>query len=225
MENIELLSKSYLCSGFDDRELREIAAIAQFRKVTREAIVFFENDPADGFFVLLSGRVRIYKASPDGKEYTLHIIKPGQLFAEAAIFKGGNYPANCMAGEDSSIAFFPKDAFLGLLKKFPEISLKIIGSLSAFVRDFTRQVEELSLKEIPARLASYLLNQVEKAGSDIVHLDSTKAELANRLGTIGETLSRNLKKLSDLGIIKVSGREICILDSSRLNKIADGEKI
>ena len=103
------------------------------------------------------------------------------------------------------------------------IHLKI-GSLSGFVRDFTRQVEELSLKEVPARLASYLLNRAEETGSDIIHLEGTKSELAGRLGTVSETLSRNLKKLSDLGVIRVDGRDITILNSKQLNKIADGEK-
>ncbi|PKK83613.1 MAG: transcriptional regulator [candidate division Zixibacteria bacterium HGW-Zixibacteria-1] len=225
MKNTELLGKTYLCSGFEAEELHEFAAIARFMEIDKDKIIFFEGDPAEGFYVLLSGRVRIYKASPDGKEYTIHIIKPGQLFAEAAIFKGHEYPANCATVENSSVAYFPKDAFLNLLKKYPEISLKIIGSLASFVRDFNRQVEELSLKEVPARLASYLLNLAEQKGSNSVYLDSTKTELANRLGTISETLSRNLKKLSDLGVISVNGREISIIDKNRLNNIADGEKI
>jgi len=224
MNNIELLSKSYLCAGFDESDLEEIAAIVRFRDLAADEVIFFEGDPADVFYVLLSGRVRIYKASPDGKEYTLHIIRPGQLFAEAAIFHGHGYPANGMAVENSSVAFFPRDAFQALLKKYPEISLKIIGSLSGFVRDFTRQVEELSLKEVPARLASYLLNRIEETGGDTVHIEGTKAELAGRLGTVSETLSRNLKKFSDLGVIRVNGREISILDSRQLNRIADGEK-
>lgn len=225
MKNTELLGKTYLCSGFEAEELREFAAIARFMEIEKDKIIFFEGDPAEGFYVLLSGRVRIYKASPDGKEYTIHIIKPGQLFAEAAIFKGHEYPANCATVENSSVAYFPKDAFMNLLKKYPEISLKIIGSLASFVRDFNRQVEELSLKEVPARLASFILDLAEKKGSNSVYLDSTKTELANRLGTISETLSRNLKKLSDLGVISVNGREISIIDKNRLNSIADGEKI
>ena len=225
MNNIELLSRTNLCSGLDKSELQAVGSIARFIDIPSGKTIFFEGDPAGGFYVLLSGRVRIYKSSPDGKEYTIHIIKPGQLFAEAAIFKGDKYPANSMAVDDSSAAFFPKDNFLDLLKKYPEISLKIIGSMAAFVRDFTRQVEELSLKEVPARLASYLLYRAEKTGIDTVHLDTTKAELANRLGTISETLSRNLKKLSDLGVVSVDGRDIAIKDKARLNQIADGEKI
>ena len=86
------------------------------RRVDKDQILFFEGDPAPGFFVLITGGVRIYKASPDGKEFTLHIIYPGQVFAEAAIFKGNTYPANCMALEDSEVAFLPKTEFIRLVQ-------------------------------------------------------------------------------------------------------------
>jgi len=224
MDALAYLSRSHLCSGLNKKELEAIAAVVVFRTVGKDEILFFEGDPASGFYVLLTGKIRIYKSSPDGKEYTLHLIGPGQIFAEAAIFRDDIFPANGMAVEDSFVAFFSKNAFLTLLKNSPELSLKIIGSLSAFVRDFNRQVEELSLKEVPARVASFLLSQSEEKKSNIIHLDTSKSELANRLGTIRETLSRNLKKLIDSGIIEVDGKKITILDSARLIAIADGEK-
>jgi CRP/FNR family transcriptional regulator len=174
--------------------------------------------------VLLSGKVRIYKASPDGKEYTLHMISPGQMFAEAAIFKGGTFPANCAAIEDSVVTFFPKDRFVALITKYPQISLKMISALSGFVRDFNQQVENLSLKEVSARLASYLLRMSEESGRNEFELETSKAELASSLGTISETLSRNLKYLRDLGVIRVDGKKIAILDANGLKSIAHGEK-
>ena len=219
------MARTHLCSGLSKKEVEAVAAIASVRKAAKGKILFLEGDRAAGFYVLLSGRVRIYKASPDGKEYTIHIIKPGQLFAEAALFQGEAYPANGEALEDSLVAFFPKVAFQSLLRNSPEISLKIITSLSAFVRDFNRQVEELSLREVPARIASYLLIESERLGKNTVELDISKLELANRLGTISETLSRNFKKLSDLRIIVVEGKTITILDLPRLEAVADGEKI
>lgn len=224
MDDLEHLSKCYLCAGLNKDELEAIGQIAIFKTVKKGGFLFLEGDRAIGFYVLFKGRIRIYKASPDGKEYTIHLIQPGQLFAEAAIFQGGRYPANGEAVEDSRVAFFEKNAFLNLLKASPEISLKIIGSLSGFVRDFNRQVEELSLKEVPARVASFLLSQSEEQDSDTIRLDISKSELANRLGTISETLSRNLRKFKESGIIKVDNKKITILDSARLNSIADGEK-
>jgi len=224
MDKITHLARCYLCSGMKQEELESIAEIAQGRKYQKDEMLFFEGDPATGFYVLLTGRIRIYKASPDGKEYTMHQILPGQLFAEAAIFRGDVFPANAIAMQESYAAFFPKDNFLKLLADSPQISLKIIGSLAGFVRDFNRQVEELSLKEVPARIASYLLTLYEKNKSSSITLNSSKTDLAKRLGTISETLSRNLKKLKELGVIEGDREEINILDLNRLISIADGEK-
>jgi len=224
MDTERLLRNCYLCGDLDEKELSAVREIGSNRRVDKGSILFFEGDEATGFYILLSGKVRIYKASPDGKEYTLHLISPGQMFAEAAIFRGGTYPANCAAIEDSIVTFFPKDRFVGLITRYPQISLKMISALSDFVRDFNQQVEALSLKEVSARLASYLLNMAEKAGSDEFELEISKAELASSLGTISETLSRNLKYLRDLSVVIVDSRAIKILNKERLKSIALGEK-
>ncbi|UCD16425.1 MAG: Crp/Fnr family transcriptional regulator [Candidatus Zixiibacteriota bacterium] len=225
MDILSNLKNCYFCHDLDPGELKALADIAVPKGLARGEMLFFEGDPATGFYALLGGRVRLYKASPDGKEYTLHQIRPGQLFAEVAIFKVGHFPANCIAQEESLIAFFPKERFLELLQASPQISLKIIASLSGFLRDFNRQLEELSLKEVPARIASFLLSEHEKSKKNVVSLDTSKSELANRLGTISETLSRNLRRLKENGVIEVDHKKITILDKERLSAIANGEKI
>ena len=184
-----------------------------------------QGDPALGFFIILDGSIRVYKASLEGKEYTINYMQAGQMFAEAAIFQGTTFPANSVATRDSTVAFFPKDRFIKLIEDFPKISLKMIAALSIFVRELNQQIENLSLKEVPARLAYHLLSNANKLGASQISLDITKAELAHSLGTISETLSRNLKKLRDLAVIKVDGKDITILDNTRLQAIADGEKI
>lgn len=221
----QLLKTSMLFRELDPEEFAAMERIVQIRRVDSDTMLFFEGDPAIGFFVLLSGRVRIYKASPDGKEFTLHQITPGQMFAEAAIFRGNTYPANCMAMEDSEVIFVPKEQFIQLISKFPNISLKIIGSLARWLREFAVKLEDLSLKEVPSRLASFILRHQQKFRSSSFELDTTKSELASQLGTISETLSRSLKKLKDLGVIDVDGKRITILDQVRLESIAEGEKI
>ncbi len=225
VNTLNLLKNSYLCADLDHRELEALAGIASIRSVKKGEMIFLEGDPATGFYVLLSGTIRIYKASPEGKEYTLHHIQAGQMFAEAAIFKGETFPANSMATDDSVVAFFPKDRFIRLIGDSPQMSLKMIAALSSFVREFNQQIEDLSLKEVPARLASHLLRKAEQVGASQVTLDITKTELARSLGTISETLSRNLKKMRELGIIEVDGKNITILDQARLQAVADGEKI
>jgi CRP/FNR family transcriptional regulator len=225
MEAKHLLRNTYLCRELDAQELEALARIVSLQRVSKGELLFLQGDEAKGFYLLLTGNVRIYQVSAEGKEYTLHRIRPGEMFAEAAIFKGGTFPANCTASENSLVAFFPKADVIDLLTRFPQISLKMIGALSAFVRDFNRQIEELSLKEVPARIASFLLRMSEKSGGRVLTLDTTKAELATSLGTISETLSRNFRKLKELGVINVEGNTITLLDVSRLQSIADGEKM
>ena len=225
MDIEQALRRSHLCSGLDEGELKKLVRIVRVRKLAKKELLFFEGEPAGGFFILLAGRVRVYKSSPEGKEYTLHIIQPGQMFAEAAIFSGKGYPANCGALEKSEVAFFPKDRFLELIHGSPRVSLKMIASLAAFVREFNLKVEELSLKEVSARLATFLLGERKRCGSDCFKLEITKGELAARLGTVSETLSRNLKKMKDLECIGVAGKTITILDPGRLQAIAEGDKI
>ena len=219
------LKNCYLCRELDDTELGEVAAICQTKKLTRGDILFFQGDPAVGLYLLLDGLVRIYKASPDGKEFTLHQIRPGEMFAEAAIFRGDGFPANCAALKNSTVALLPKEPFLALLRKSPQISVKMMGGLSSFLREFNRTIEDLSLKEVPARLASFLLAEYERTGQTSVELLTTKAELANRLGTISETLSRNLRKCKERGLLAVDGNRIELLDLDGLYDLASGEKI
>jgi CRP/FNR family transcriptional regulator len=220
----DLLKGSHLCAGLDPKELGAIAHIAVQRSLAKNELLFIEGDSATGFFTLINGRVRIYKASPEGKEHTIHIIRPGQMFAEVAIFHGGCFPANCSAIEKSEVAFFPRDSFLALLSSSPQISLKIIGSLSAFLREYNELVENLSLKEVSARLASFLLSEYERIPGEVIHLRYSKSQLASRIGTISETLSRNLRKLIDNGVIRVNNKEITVVDAEKLKAIAQGEK-
>lgn len=225
MDERSLLKKSALCQHLNEKELEDVLTIVSIRRVSRSEILFFQGDEATGFFVLLKGKMRIYKSSPEGREYTLHVITPGQMFAEAAIFHGRGFPASSSALEDSVVAFFPKGGFVRLLGSSPEISMKMIAALSAYLRELAEMIEELSLKEIPSRLASYLLTESSNRGLETFNLQVTKTELAHKLGTISETLSRNLKKMKALGLIAVNGREIKIMDFQQLRAVADGRKI
>lgn len=225
MKQEDRIRQLALMRELDDGEYQQLRKIVQPRFVGRNTLLFLQGDPANGFFVLISGRVRIYKASPEGREFTLHQIKPGQMFAEAAIFRGTTFPANAVAETDSEVVFIPKAEFLELITSSPQISVKIIASLAAWLREFADKLENLSLREVPARLAAYLQRLQEKQSSNEITLPGTKSQLASELGTISETLSRSLKKLKDFGAIAVDGNVIRILDPTLLGEIAAGEKV
>lgn len=225
MEINAILKKSLLFSGLADEHLAEVAAIAARRAFAKGETLFGEGEAATGFYLLAAGTLKLCKVSPDGKEKVLHFVHPNETFAEAAFFGDGRYPAEARALEKGEALFFPRDAFMGLVERNPRFSLNLIVSLSLLLRRFARQIEELSFAEVPARLAAYLLELAERKstsfqGKTYLDLDMKKGELASRLGTVSETLSRSLRKLKEDGLIEVEGSRVVILDAERLQGMA-----
>ena len=208
-----------LFAGVTGADLDELTRVARSREHPRGEVLFADGDPAHGFYLVASGKVKIYKLSPEGKERILHIVHPGSSFAEAAIFGNGLYPAYAEPLETSRLIFFPKEEFLTLLREHGQIAINMIGGLSRFLRQFATQVEELTFQDLPARLARYLLQL--SGGRSQVDLPISKSQLASNLGTVSETLSRTFRKLADEAIIEVSGRRIVLLDPDRLADLAE----
>lgn len=216
--------------GLDEHQIAELEAISTSRKYSKGTIIFSEDEEARGFFVVISGRVKVYKLSPEGKEQILHIISPGQTFAEAALFDDSTYPAFAESLAETRVLYFPKESFLNLIRRNPQISLNMIGSLSHWLRKFVNLVEELSLKDVSARLSKYLLDLSAQSGRSSkrgieIKLEINKGQLASQLGTISETLSRALRKLRDKGIIEVEGKRITILQRKTLEDISSGTQL
>jgi len=222
----ELLAGVPLFEGLSSEQLEEMRQIAVEQEVTRGQVLFIEGAPATGFYVILSGRIKIYKLSLEGKEQILHIFSGGEFFGEVPVFAGGNYPAHAEILEASRVLFFPRQAFLDLVKREPSLALSLLAILCRRLRRFTQLIEDLSLKEVPGRLAAYLLYLSERKGlSAQLELDITKGQLASLLGTMPETLSRILAKMSQAGLIEVNGRSIKLLDRNALENLAAGEKL
>lgn len=215
-----------LFAGLIDTQIQLLAAIVERRKYLRDKVIFTEGEEATGLYVLCAGRIKIYKLSSDGKEQILHIFGPGEPFGEVAVFAGGQFPAYAEALESSETLFFPRKKFVELITKDPSLAMNMLSMLSKRLRYFTQLVENLSLKEVPQRLAAYLLVLDNiKNKHDIVELDIAKGQLASLLGTIPETLSRILNKMSGQGYIAVEGRKIRLLDRKSLESISMGEKL
>jgi len=208
-----------LFAGTSPQDVELLQSVARERRHNRGELLFSQGEQAEGFFLVCDGRVKIYKLSPDGKERILHIVQRGQTFAEAAIFGDGLYPAFAEPLESTRLLFFPRQEFLDLLHAQAQIAINMIGGLSRFLRQFAAQIEDLTFKDVPARLARYLVDLAD--GRQMVTLPITKTQLASRLGTVSETLSRTLRKLSDEAIIEVNGKQIELLDPDRLEDLAE----
>ena len=226
----DLLRRCPLFAGLKEEDLKRIRTIALLKHVWKREILFSDGEEAKGFYVLLSGKVKLYKISPEGKEQILHVVSAPDAFAEAALFLEGSYPAFAEALSDSQLLFFPKRDFIHLIEKNPQLSINMIVSLSQFLKRFASLIEELSLKEVSSRIAKYLIDlslKLSKEGRSPteVELDLSKTQIASKLGTISETLSRTLAKMKAKGIIDVNKNRILILNRKLLEELASGLKI
>ena len=218
-----IIKKCHLFYGVSEADLQLLLSILRVRKLQKGEFLFAEGAEADGFYIVSSGKVKVYKLSPDGRERILHVVQPGNSFAEAAIFDDGRYPAFATTLDTSTLLFFPKREFLSLLHHHSQLAINMIAGLSRFLRQFTVQIEDLTFRDVPARLARYLLG----LGSPLataVSLPVSKTQLASNLGTTSETLSRTFRKLSDEEVIAVKGKTIEIIDVERLSALAASYK-
>jgi CRP/FNR family transcriptional regulator len=225
MELIPLLKNSLLFSGLNEADLRELATIAVRRVFGKGDTLFSEGDEATGFYLLVSGHIKMCRVSPDGREKVLHFVRPGETFAEAAFFGDGRYPADARAVEAGEALFLPKQGFMELMATKPQFALNLVASLSLALRRFVRQIEELTFADVASRLASFLLKRADEKstcynGITYLELGIKKGELAAQLGTAGETISRTFRKLKEEGIIELDGRKVTILQMERLQQLA-----
>lgn len=221
-----ILSQTPLFNGLSPENLEKLNRIIVDKLHKKGSVIFNEGDAADGFYVVAEGKVKIYKLSLDGKEHILHIYGPGNPFGEVPMFSGMRFPANAQALVKSRVLYFPRPAFVQLISENPSLSLNMLAVLSRRLREFTVQIENLSLKEVPGRLASYLIYLGREQGNpEQVTLNVSKGQLASLLGTIPETLSRIFARMSAQDIIDVKGSEIKILNSEGLADLAEYGKL
>lgn len=214
---IHLLRQSTLFGGLSETQLADLARIAGRRRCVKGESIFREGEAGIGFYLVASGKVKIFKSSPEGKEQILHIFGRGEPFGEVPVFHGLPYPASAEAMSEAELLFFPRARFVELLENNTSLALNMLAVLAMRLRRFTTQIEHLSLKEVPGRLAMYLLYMAgEQKTSDQVLLDIPKGQLASLLGTSPETLSRIFQKMSEEGLIQVDGKRIALLDPAAL---------
>ncbi|MDP2847011.1 MAG: Crp/Fnr family transcriptional regulator [Humidesulfovibrio sp.] len=220
-DKLSALAVIKLFEGLPKAQLTSLADIALLKRAKAGDTLFEAGQPGTHFYAVVSGKVRVYRAAPSGKEQILHVFGAGEAFAEVPVFEGKTYPASAQALEDSLMLSFPRKEFVEVLRRDPELALGVMALLSARLRAFVGQIAQLSLKEVPERLAGYLLLLRASQNRDDLTLDLPKGQIASYLGTIPETLSRALKKLTDQGLIEISGNRVAVLDPEGLAKLAE----
>ena len=219
---LDIISRVPSFSGLPENQLYEIMNIAVDRVFRKGEFIFSDGDEGKGFYVVVEGLVKIFKVSADGKEQILHIYGPGEPFGQVAVYAGRSYPASAQAIAKTRALFFARGAFIDLITRIPSLAMNMLAVLSMKLRAFTVQVENLSLKEVPSRLAGYLIYLAdEQKSEDSITLNISKGQLASLLGTIPETLSRIFARMTELGLIEVNGRDIELLDHEGLEELAE----
>jgi len=219
---INSLRSCQLFAGLSAQDLEKIAAVTVPKSLEKDDYLFHERDPAHGFYAVQSGAVNVHRVNAAGKEQIIHIFRLGETFAAAALSTEQGYPADARAVEASKVLLIQKDGFLDLLRRQPELALRMLASMSVHLRVLVSQLEDLALKDVETRLANWLIKRCPNPKSlepVTIELTMTKRVLAAELGTVSETLSRTLAKLREQKLLSVTGKKIVILSPSKLNTL------
>jgi CRP/FNR family transcriptional regulator len=208
-----------LFSGLPGPDLAGVAEITLPRMLEKGAYLFHEGDPAVGFYLVQRGAINVHRVNAAGKEQVIHVFRPGESFAEAALVSDRGYPADARALEPSQVLLVQKAGFLALLQRRPELGLRMLASMSLHLRTLVGQLEDLTLKDVGTRLANWLIKRCPDSTSPrpvTIELPATKRVLAAEIGTVGETLSRTLAKFREQNLVAVKGRTVTVLSPAAL---------
>jgi CRP/FNR family transcriptional regulator len=219
---VNTLRSCQLFSGLPGPDLVSVAAITVTKPLAKGAYLFREGEPARGFYVVQQGAINVHRVGSSGKEQVIHVFRAGESFAEATLATETGYPANARAIESSQVLLVQKQDFIGLLRRHPELALRMLGSMSQHLRVLVGLLDDLTLKDVETRLANWLIKRCPdpegKRPVDI-ELTMTKRVLAAELGTVSETFSRTLAKFREQGLVTAKGHVLTVLSPFQLSAL------
>ncbi len=225
---LQTLQKVPLFADLSDTEIKFLAQRAVPRQFSPGELIFSEGEPCAGLWVIETGRVRIFKSSPTGREQVLAIEAPGNSVAELPVFDGGNYPASAAAVDNTTLLFVSKQEFHSLCLVHPQVALKVLRVVGKRLRTLVAIIEELSFTTVRSRLISLLLRfarQGTKTAAGVeIQLPASNQELAAQIGTVRELVSRNMSRLQAEGLIHIEGRSVVIPDVAALEAQLEGSE-
>lgn len=204
---VDALRQVPIFTDLDDRVLTQLASRCVPRAVGEGFTLFRTGDACAGLYVVLEGRVRIFRSSTDGREQTVAVEGPGRPVAELPLFDGGPYPASAITMSPSRLAFLPRGEFEHAFRSDPDVAAAVVRALGLRLRHLVQLLETVAFRDVAARLAMLLADYADQLGrshADGVHfeLERTQEELATEIGTARESVSRALKQLAARGLIR-----------------------
>jgi CRP/FNR family transcriptional regulator len=219
---VNTLRSCKLFAGLPLPDLENIAGISVVKTLEKGDCLFREGDAAHGFYVVQRGAVNVHRVSPAGREQVIHVFRTGDSFAEVALASDKGYPADARAIESTQVLLVQKEGILALLRRQPELALRMLASMSSHLRVLVAQLEDLTLKDVETRLANWLVKRCPDPRSESpcrVELTMTKRVLAAELGTVSETFSRTLAKFREQKLLAVKGKTVVILSPAKLSAL------
>jgi CRP/FNR family transcriptional regulator len=220
----ETLAELPLLRQLSDDERSRVIDAGHERSLTRGEILFHEGEPADNMYAVISGQLKLVRYSPKGRELLLHLVHPGQTFAEAALFAAGTFPATAEIMEPTRLWCLPREALLGLLRSAPELGVAMLASISVWTRKLAGKLELLTQRRVEERVAIYILARAggrELQPGDTVELAEARNLIAAQCGTAPEVLSRTFRRLEEDGLLTASPDHVTILHPDRLRALAE----
>ncbi len=208
-----------LFAGLAPADLNSIAEIAVIKTLEKGEYLFREHDSSHGFYIVQKGAVNVHRVNALGKEQIIHVFRGGDSFAEATLATSAGYPADARALEPSQVLLVQKEGFLSLLKRQPELALRMLAAMSTHLRVLVSQLEDLTLKDVETRLANWLVKRCPQPDSNApvtIELPTTKRVLAAELGTVSETFSRTLAKFRELNLVEAKGKALVVQSPAKL---------
>ncbi|HVV77409.1 MAG TPA: Crp/Fnr family transcriptional regulator [Mycobacteriales bacterium] len=220
-----VLASAPLFAALDPDSADTLEKVLTSRTVNRGHVVFAEGDPGDRLFIVLEGKVKIYRASADGRENLIALLGPGEMFGELSLFDPGPRTASVSAVTDSTLASLDHDDLRPLLLERPGVGVELLRALAQRLRRTNDAMADLVFTDVPGRVAKALIELAAKFGvgeaeGTRVRHDLTQEELAQLVGASRETVNKALSEFAHRGWLRIEGRSVLLIDEERLTRRA-----
>ncbi|NPV90918.1 MAG: Crp/Fnr family transcriptional regulator [Firmicutes bacterium] len=217
MVNSVFLRKVYLFNELGEKELSKIQTISAEKRFPRHHVVFMENDVADGLYIVKAGSVKVFRSTEEGKEKILAIFSEGEVFGEMSLLDGGVRSATVQTLEETHLIQIKRNDFINLITQNPEVSARIITTLSHRLRKSNEQIEMMAFWDVRSRIIKVLYDLAQEHGVVTengikIRLRLTHQDLANMAATSRETVTRVLQELHDMGVFNMFDKYIMLSD-------------
>jgi len=201
----KLLDESELFSGLSQTAAKKIASMGSLHKIPQNKIIFLEGEKGSSFFILAQGSIRLYKSTPDGREITVKLAAPGEIFAEVILFEIDHYPVSATAVTDSMLFSINRESFNALLDN-AEFRNEFISVIMKKQRYLAGRILYLTAYDVEERFFRFLIEHYGRKNTYVITI--SKKDLASAIGTIPETFSRLIRRLTRRGMLRWEGNRL-----------------